>query len=425
MDYTWLIIMGVFVFCISALLGTIAGHRLNREEKAETEKYCANEKKKIDEYCVSQKETCEKNIAIQKTELENSIYWKQAALEKRIASENQAIRVEYSKLNAEKSKLEQDRNVFQSIVKETAQGHPELSKQIADAEFYLDLGVAAALIRKRNPALKAAEDVKRISAEKRAILKERKILEYQLHFYETLFPWLEEFKEVSVQDAISYAKQSADDDYDAVRNWLSPEEYQKLTDAEKFQLALNRWKERKKTAWDIGIEFERHIGYLLEVHGYQVKYVGAIMGVEDMGRDLIATKNGVSLVIQCKRWAKEKTIHEKHICQLYGSVAVLASQNPGKKYKGVFITTTNLSDTAKVFARYSNIAVVENCTYSAHPLIKCNISKSGEKIYHLPFDQQYDRTEISGKSGAFYAWTVKEAEAKGFRRAYRWRPDGK
>jgi hypothetical protein len=28
-------------------------------------------------------------------------------------------------------------------------------------------------------------------------------------------------------------------------------------------------------------------------------------------------------------------------------------------------------------------------------MIKCNISKrSGEKIYHLPFDQQYDKVKI-------------------------------
>ena len=38
-----------------------------------------------------------------------------------------------------------------------------------------------------------------------------------------------------------------------------------------------------------------------------------------MGRDLIVSKEKKLFVIQCKRWAAEKTIHEKHIFQLYGT----------------------------------------------------------------------------------------------------------
>ncbi len=53
-------------------------------------------------------------------------------------------------------------------------------------------------------------------------------------------------------------------------------------------------------------------------------------------------------------------------------------------------------------------------------MIKCNINQSTkEKIYHLPFDQQYDRTKITAECGEFYATTVAEAEKKGFRRAFR------
>ena len=53
------------------------------------------------------------------------------------------------------------------------------------------------------------------------------------------------------------------------------------------------------------------------------------------------------------------------------------------------------------------------------PRIKCNINNDGEKIYHLPFDQQYDRVQIIN-DGEMYATTVTEAEEAGFRRAYRW-----
>jgi hypothetical protein len=54
-------------------------------------------------------------------------------------------------------------------------------------------------------------------------------------------------------------------------------------------------------------------------------------------------------------------------------------------------------------------------------MVKCNIAhNTEEKIYHLPFDQQYDRVKIS-LPGEF-SKTVAEAESRGFRRAWRWRP---
>jgi hypothetical protein len=57
----------------------------------------------------------------------------------------------------------------------------------------------------------------------------------------------------------------------------------------------------------------------------------------------------------------------------------------------------------------------------AYPMIKCNINQSSqENIYHLPFDQQYDRTKINPALGEFYATSVAEAESKGFRRALRY-----
>ena len=54
------------------------------------------------------------------------------------------------------------------------------------------------------------------------------------------------------------------------------------------------------------------------------------------------------------------------------------------------------------------------------PRIKCNIGKDKNKIYHLPMDQQYDSVIINPKKGEFEAMTVEEAEAAGFRRAFKW-----
>jgi hypothetical protein len=67
------------------------------------------------------------------------------------------------------------------------------------------------------------------------------------------------------------------------------------------------------------------------------------------------------------------------------------------------------------------VRLYERYAFEPYPCIKCNVAHlSGEKIYHLPFDQQYDSTVVDNQSGEFYAMTVAEAEGKGFRRAFRW-----
>ena len=55
-------------------------------------------------------------------------------------------------------------------------------------------------------------------------------------------------------------------------------------------------------------------------------------------------------------------------------------------------------------------------------MIKCNVNpQTKERIYHLPFDQQYDRTMIGSVVGERYVATTAEAEQLGFRRAWRYR----
>lgn len=158
----------------------------------------------------------------------------------------------------------------------------------------------------------------------------------------------------------------------------------------------------------------------MKSNGYKVIYNGALKGLEDMGRDIIATNNTEILIIQCKYWKKEKYIHEKHIFQLYGSM-VLKSFDTTKNVKGLFVTTAQYSNTAKLVA---NKLQIELCTIpfdKQYPCIKCNINKStNEKIYHLPFDQQYDNIDIDFNKNEFYAHTTLEAEKKGFRHAFKY-----
>jgi hypothetical protein len=86
-----------------------------------------------------------------------------------------------------------------------------------------------------------------------------------------------------------------------------------------------------------------------------------------------------------------------------------------------FLTTTSLSPVARKAAEWLKVHVKESFALSkAYAMIKCNINQSTkEKIYHLPFDQQYDRTKIIPASGELYAQTVADAEKEGFRRAWR------
>jgi hypothetical protein len=191
---------------------------------------------------------------------------------------------------------------------------------------------------------------------------------------------------------------------------------------ERNQRALERYWKAKKTKWQVGRDYERYVGYLYEQDGYDVAYYGIEKGLEDLGRDVIAAKDRRIDVVQCKRWSAERTIHEKHIFQLFGTVTAFRIDNPGATVAGRFVTTTKLSDRARAFAERLEIRVDEQFAFDeSYPCIKCNVSMAdGEKIYHLPFDQMYDATVVHAERGEFYARTVKEAEDAGFRRAYRW-----
>jgi hypothetical protein len=96
--------------------------------------------------------------------------------------------------------------------------------------------------------------------------------------------------------------------------------------------------------------------------------------------------------------------------------------HPNERVKGILYTTTKLSERAKEFASFLGIGIAEEYPFADYPSIKCNISRrSGEKIYHLSFDLQYDRTLIEEERNECYAETVEEAENLGYRRAWRWK----
>jgi hypothetical protein len=177
---------------------------------------------------------------------------------------------------------------------------------------------------------------------------------------------------------------------------------------------------RSKSDWEIGRLYERYLGYLRETNGWVVTYHGALRGFEDLGRDLICVKDKRVEIVQAKCWSRSKVIYEKHLFQLFGTTIHYRHASPDVPVTAVLATTTSLSDIAAEVAKVLGIRVDTILLPPSYPVIKCNINPgTGEHIYHLPFDQQYDRTQIC-RPGECYVETVKEAEQLGFRRAWRY-----
>lgn len=272
---------------------------------------------------------------------------------------------------------------------------------------------------------KKVKSIREIRADARAMVEKNKESQYQLEYLLNLFPALRDVIETEYND-LPIIKVEELSNHDATKDYLTKEEYSSLSTIERNQLALDRYvNSHNKSKWQIGRDYELFVGYKYEQKGYSVNYFGSFMGMEDLGRDLIAKKDGKTLIIQCKYWSTKKEIHENHVNQLYGTLACYCIENnlPKDSAKGILVTNITLSDMARKMADYLGIEYVENFEMGVFPRIKCNISYDElgikTKIYHLPFDQQYDSTKID-QNGEFMALTVEEAEKAGFRRAFRW-----
>lgn len=320
------------------------------------------------------------------------------------------------------------------LIKEKSSGFPWLAKAFSDYYYLQKLKEADYLEHKSHPALVSAEKVREIARERRVIEEKLRFAQGIINYYQDLFPFLEEFlgdideeilKKVLSRNIEEPIKEVDEVGIDPVRIYLSSiseEEYRKLSSVQRNQLALDRYWSRPKSKWQIGRDYERYIGYVYEANGYNVYYQGILEGFDDLGRDLICKKGEQTIIVQCKRWSQYKTIHEKHVNQLYGTVIKYIIDYPNEKVSAILYTTTKLSDRAKEFAKHLSIGVVEEFQLQKYSSIKCNISRrNGEKIYHLPFDQQYDRTLIEEERNECYIDTVEGAENLGYRRAWRWR----
>jgi hypothetical protein len=275
----------------------------------------------------------------------------------------------------------------------------------------------------------------------------------RVDLYEGLAPWLAEYTDLSLDELLASVRESRsrgndgnEKEEDPITKFvpMASQEWKTLSSSERNQLALDRYlnPKRKKSLWQIGIDFERYVGYYYEQLGYKVRFHGALRAREDLGIDLICENSCEILIIQCKRLSNLKGIpvRENTVAQIFGAAKFFESNpkaffdrlgvsnaQPKKtvSVRPVLVTSYELSETAEQFSKALDVEVVDNFVVGKYPVIKCNVApRTGEKIYHLPMDQQYDTVVIGDQEEECYVETVAEAEQLGFRRAYRWKGDG-
>jgi hypothetical protein len=326
------------------------------------------------------------------------------------------------------------------VLAERKSQFPWLATAIADLHQLEAERNAKFLETKKHPAQKAADAIREQAKRRRVAELESRILRYRVEYYEKLFPWIVDYVGDDVpDDVVDVSGLSNDENEDPVTRWLTPAEYERLPTVEKYQRALDNWMRSAKSRWEVGRMYERYIGYVYETQGYDVAYTGAVEGFEDMGRDIIAQRGAELLVIQCKYWSAATVIREKHVFQLIGT-SIEYGFRLGKLHAApqlslfrtaieevgivpVLYTSTTLSTEAKEAAAKLDVRLYESVPIAPYPMIKCNVAqRDGEKIYHLPFDQQYDRVKIEADRGERFVYRISEAENAGFRRAWRWRP---
>ena len=314
-----------------------------------------------------------------------------------------------------------------------------VAKMYADCRTAVFKDVENYLRYKSHPARTAAENIKQMRIQSERYVSQYKEMSYKYEFLIQSFPDIKNIidKEEELIEISKYLSYSdLQDNRDRSRDYLSDEEWRNLSIDARNQLALDRYIQgRKKSAWAIGRDYEMSCAHFLKNKNFEVKLHGIENGVHDLGRDLICYRftkdlfgkydlnNGLILVVQCKYWRKELEIRENVIMQLYGSTISFKIEHNGMLRSNVNVVPvlmipdfSAISDTALQFAKLLNIRIVRQNMID-YPRIKCNIN-GGNKIYHLPFDQQYDRAQIKN-DGEFYAFTVDEATNKGFRRAMR------
>jgi hypothetical protein len=183
---------------------------------------------------------------------------------------------------------------------------------------------------------------------------------------------------------------------------------------------IKKYREKNNlTKEELGIRYERYIGYKYEIQGYKVEFIGikAIKNksINDNSIDLICKKRKEHILIQCKRYGKGIELQSQSLGSFDAGIKLYKKKNPDIKVSSILYTINdNLShDARKILDDYDFKHIIEPHT-DYYPLIKCNIGKNSSKIFHIPNKSLYDTIKIETKKGEFYCETEQEAKNKGF-----------
>lgn len=326
-----------------------------------------DEIKKLQRELNSQKNKISETESKLKNEFQKELdFYKERILQEEQQCQNQKYKYEekISEINKnkdfeiEKCKRqlkETEQNFFSNL-----KAFPYMAGLVADYETYgLELLAQRLDWGHSQERWKKVKSIREIRRDAKAMVEKNKEAQYQLAYLLELFPNLKDvieydYNQLPIIDVDSVSE------YDSVRDYLSKEEYDILSGTERNQLALDRYRNsHNKTKWQVGRDYELYVGYKYSQWGFHIDYFGSYMGIEDLGRDLIAKNRNEILIIQCKYWSSLKQIHEKHITQLYGTMISYCIENNINKdiVKGVLVTNIVLSDMAKRMADYLGIEI--------------------------------------------------------------------
>jgi hypothetical protein len=203
----------------------------------------------------------EQRIEQQKRELEQRINTSQINIDQHFEASKKNFelyfRIEQTKIN----KILDDRD--KAFNDSFSEGRQWLADFIADCKIAYNDKLEDFLRSKERPAPKTADAVRDLKKEKRKLIYEIKMLEYQLLSYEEYFPFLEDYKDAILEERVKLGAGQDNlqelSDADPVQLYLSPSEYEQLSNLEKNQLALNRYLTRHKNNWEIGRMYERYL----------------------------------------------------------------------------------------------------------------------------------------------------------------------
>jgi restriction endonuclease Mrr len=97
-------------------------------------------------------------------------------------------------------------------------------------------------------------------------------------------------------------------------------------------------------------EFEIEIARLFRKLGYTVKLTPAS---NDKGLDAVATKDGKTYVIECKRYGQDKKIGRPALQKFFAAI------HAEKAALGFFVTTSTFAQTAIQYAKTNNIELID------------------------------------------------------------------